>query len=256
MACFLKPFVVPERYRAEPDWRPEGQRFCSDPACEQLIQQEILADWDGCCGVEHPICTRLLGGGMVCHLRINQGPHMLRTLQRMGPVFGASQRDVVEFNIGLWHHKREGQYGGYVQALADHYVANGTSGPTLIWRDNSPQHFDIENGEFPHPDDAPALLYNVGKGGRCVPMQNVTLQPDGTITGGNEHVARGGWRNIMTDPIMGAAGIPIHRTWNNTVMMHGGHTRGECTHWCSPGAYSVWVWSLWRTLLKHGLAQP
>lgn len=26
-------------------------------------------------------------------------------------------------------------------------------------------------GEFPHPDDAPALLYNVGKGGHCVPMK-------------------------------------------------------------------------------------
>lgn len=25
-------------------------------------------------------------------------------------------------------------------------MANGTSGPALIWRDNSPQHFDIENG--------------------------------------------------------------------------------------------------------------
>lgn len=100
---------------------------------------------------------------------------------------------------------------------------------------------------------------------------------------------------------MGAAGIPIHRTWNNTVrcerqsvarqagapagmqaaqrggtgcrasaahsrrhtvlhppthtqvMMSAGHTAGECTHWCSPGAYSVWVWSLWRTLLQHQL---
>lgn len=27
--------------------------------------------------------------------------------------------------------------------------------------------------------------------------QGVELQPDGTITGGNDHVARGGWRNIM-----------------------------------------------------------
>jgi len=38
----------------------------------------------------------------VCHLGINTGPQMLRTLQGMGPVLVASQRDVVEFNIGLW----------------------------------------------------------------------------------------------------------------------------------------------------------
>ena len=213
---------------------------------------------------------------------------MLQTLQRMGPVFGAASTDVVEFNIGLWHHKKEGEYGGLVQvrpcggrggaercrlwasgralpgghadaaaclrarprpgapvrgwepagarlagserplpasndarkqALADNYAANRSAGPALVWRDNSPQHFDIENGargggggagaglprgvagcarprlscsagardpfnppqphphlapgagEFPHPDEAQKLIWDAGKGGRCVPMQ-------------------------------------------------------------------------------------
>ena len=136
---------------------------------------------------------------------------MLQALQRMGPVLGAARTDVVEFNIGLWHHKKEGEYGGFVQvwgpgrsrapspvgkrqsaarrtdaaaclrarlrpgapvrgwepagarlagserpppalhgarkqALADNYAANRSAGPALVWRDNSPQHFDIENG--------------------------------------------------------------------------------------------------------------
>lgn len=65
-----------------------------------------------------------------------------------GGAFGAAVRRERTLSPILFcrHHKREGQYEGFVQALADHYAANGSSGPTLIWRDNSPQHFDIENG--------------------------------------------------------------------------------------------------------------
>jgi hypothetical protein len=34
-----------------------------------------------------------------------------------------------------------------MQRLADYYVANRTQFPIMIWRDNSPQHFDIANGK-------------------------------------------------------------------------------------------------------------
>lgn len=169
------------------------------------------------------------------------------------------------------HHKRENNYEGFARALADHFAANKSSLPHLIWRDNSPQHFDLPNGgwpsgsllaqlvalcvqledcssprrdwlacsaasfaatphrhsftppcssclpgEFPHPDEAGKLLYDKGKGGRCVPMKGVELLPDGTLGGTNVHVAAGGWRNQLTNPIFRAVGMPIHYTWNNT----------------------------------------
>lgn len=131
----------------------------------------------------------------------------------------------------------------HVQALADHIVANRTRLPHMLWRDNSPQHFDLPHGEFPHPDQAQALLWGPGKTA-CKPIVGVELAPDGAITGSDAHVASGGWRNLISDPIMAAAGVPVHRTWNNTIMMAGGHGAGDCTHWCTPGAQALWIWSL------------
>lgn len=36
MSCFLEPFILPEAYWPEPDWRPQGQRLSSDPRCDQV----------------------------------------------------------------------------------------------------------------------------------------------------------------------------------------------------------------------------
>ncbi|PSC74635.1 hypothetical protein C2E20_2257 [Micractinium conductrix] len=237
--CFLRPFH-------DPPGQPLGQLFTEDPNYQQLIHRELLAGYD-CCGVAQPMCTNLVGGGRICHFRVNKGWHMLQLLQRLH-VLNVQKHDVIDFNVGLWHHMKDNNYTQLVQALADHVAANRASLPHLLWRDNSPQHFDIEHGEFPHPSEAGKLM-SPFKG--CKPFKNVTLQPDGSLSGGDGHVAAGGWRNKISTPIMQAAGVPIHYTWNNTAMMHDGHTAGECSHWCSPGAYSVSVWSLWRTILKH-----
>ena len=80
--------------------------------------------------------------------------------------------------------------------------------------------------------------------------QGVELLPDGRLNGSNEHAMAGGWRNRLSNPIIAAAGIPVHATWNTSVALFGGHLRAECTHWCSPGAHNIWVWSLWRTLVR------
>lgn len=83
-----------------------------------------------------------------------------------------------------------------------------------------------------------------------MPLQGVELLPDGRLNGTNTHVMAGGWRNIITNPIIAAAGMPVHATWNDTVPMYDGHTKSECSHFCSPGPYNVWIWSLWRLLLQ------
>jgi hypothetical protein len=54
------------------------------------------------------------------------------------------------------------------KAIADYYVAHKAEMPLVIWRDNSPQHFAIEHGEFPHPDQAWEIL-GAFKG--CKPIQ-------------------------------------------------------------------------------------
>ena len=81
-------------------------------------------------------------------------------------------------------------------------------------------------------------------------LQGVELLPDGRLNGTNGYVMAGGWRNRLSNPIIAAAGIPVHATWNTSVALFGGHLRAECTHWCSPGAHNIWVWSLWHTLVR------
>lgn len=66
----------------------------------------------------------------------------------------------------------------------------------------------------------------------ALPLQ-VELQPDGTLVGNDTNVLAGGWRNIVSLPIWLASGIPIQHTWNDTVILHGGHTKAwDCTHFC------------------------
>lgn len=80
--------------------------------------------------------------------------------------------------------------------------------------------------------------------------QDVELQPDGSLAGDNAYVQGGGWRNKAATPLFEAAGMPIHHTWNDTVPLHGGHAAGECSDFCSPGAYGLHTWSLWSLLAE------
>jgi hypothetical protein len=83
----------------------------------------------------------------------------------------------------------------------------------------------------------------------CV-MQGAVLQADGSLRGRNIQMLRGGWLNSIAEPLIRKAGMHWLATWNETVPLFNMHRTGECTHYCSPGAYSVWVWRLWRLLLQ------
>ncbi|EFN59141.1 hypothetical protein CHLNCDRAFT_137966 [Chlorella variabilis] len=240
LRCFLAGMMEPEARRRR------DAPMSDDPAQQKRIYEAVVKGFDGCCGVAPPMCTTFVGGTRVCHARINKGQHMLHYLKNL-KALGVGSRDIWTFNVGLWHHKKEGEYPWLVKGLADYYRQHREQLPRVIWRDNSPQHFDIENGEFPHPSVAWKVLAHA-KG--CKPIKGVELMPDGALGGPNEHVKAGGWRNQLSDGVFRAAGMPIHATWNDTLPMHDGHIGSECTHFCAPGAYNVWIWSLWRLLLS------
>ena len=77
-------------------------------------------------------------------------------------------------------------------------------------------------------------------------VQDALLLHDGTLWGKNEHVKRGGWRNIIAEPLMRGAGMHYLAAWNEAIPLHDMHTPGECSHFCSPGGYNIWVWQLWQ----------
>lgn len=83
--------------------------------------------------------------------------------------------------------------------------------------------------------------------------QGVELLPDGTLAGTDGYIIRGGWRNRIATPLMQRAGVTILPVWNDTIPLHAGHTAKECTHFCSHGAYNLWVWQLWQLLQRTEL---
>lgn len=79
-------------------------------------------------------------------------------------------------------------------------------------------------------------------------LQDVELLPDGTLNGSNTHVIMGGWRNKISEPMMRASGMHYLQTWNESITHWNGHMPGECSHFCGPGTYQIWVWQLWALL--------
>lgn len=227
----------------------------SDPARLAAIEDRVVAG--ACCGAAVPICTTYVGGARLCHVRTNYAEHMIENVLPNVGLLTARREDVVVANFGLWHHLREGAYPSLVERWAEYVFRNASSLPrTVIWRDNTPQHFDIANGEFPHPDEAGEKLKN-SRG--CRPIEGVRLAGvrgashglrPGDLVGPNEHVKLGGWRNRISNPIMQAHGIPQLDTWNETLPLYDMHTAKECTHWCAPGAHNIWIYSLWKLMQK------
>lgn len=199
-----------------------------------------------------PICTRFIGNTRVCLVRVNFGYHMVDQYLPQMHLFNASLNDFLFINTGLWHHKREGQYEDIVRNITQFVHDHRDQLPMVIWRDNSPQHFDIEYGEFPHPEEVgKKLTFPIA----CKKLENLTLDEYGALHGHSEHVQAGGWRNKLSQPLVDAAKLAHMHTWNETVLWWNMHTRQEngnieCTHFCGPGPYHVWVW-LQTKLLEH-----
>ena len=73
---------------------------------------------------------------------------------------------------------------------------------------------------------------------------------------GDPVVRGGGLSNIAAAPAIPLLADAHLRTWNDSVPLWDSHLPGECTHWCSPGAYHMWLYKLNDVLREGGLSSP
>ena len=124
-----------------------------------------------------------------------------------------------------------------MKVLADTIAADRESLPQMIWMDTPVQHFDAPLGEFPNGK----MPYT------CAPLKG--------WYGGNPVLLSGGNYNAVAAKYL--AQFDGHlATWNASVALWDSHKPGECTHWCSPSAYHVWLYLLNGVLRDKRLGNP
>ena len=92
--------------------------------------------------------------------------------------------------------------------------------------------------------------------------------PDGSYSGGEKPftckplaawgkgdpvVGGGGRRNLPLAPLVPHFADAHLRTWNASIPFWDSHKPGECTHWCSPSAYHMWLYLLNDVMRDSGL---
>ena len=63
----------------------------------------------------------------------------------------------------------------------------------------------------------------------------------------------GGWHNEVAFRHIQEVGVPVLNAYRITLPMWQMHAKGDCMHYCSPGAYEVWTYLLSRTLKTMAL---
>lgn len=68
-------------------------------------------------------------------------------------------------------------------------------------------------------------------------------------------VSGGPYNNVMAPAIRNLTddGVHLLKTWNASAPLWNLHKTGECTHWCSPSAYHVWLYLLNNLMRERGL---
>lgn len=218
--CFLRAFAVDGPRRAPPT---------TDPA---LAASLLRVTWPVSAA---PICLELLARTRVCAIRVDSASamvsHTLPALQRLS---ADVSRDVVVLNTGL-HYRDVASLRRDLAALADWRAARGPEKrPAMVWMDVPPQHFSAPTGEW-------------AQGG------NMTCRPLEAWYQGNEAVRRGNHRNVAAEGLWKSIADARLATFNASVPLWDSHKPGECTHWCSPGAYHLWLHLLNKQLAESGI---
>lgn len=202
-------------------------------------------------------------------LRLNQpGPEFPEI---MNYVFDSTVYDVIFVNFGIWYNRnakpddvtvraiRQGNLTGFTPLTQRHYEEDMTRfgkayrrlkttrsklgrWPIVIWTESTPQHF--QNGTFTWNvlQEQQKTEMDTAKGAsiksECYPYSSL-----------DDYLAKGHWRNKITQPIIDTNGIPtIH--WSKALhYLHSCHPYryytkrkfwgNDCTHYCEPSARTV-----------------
>lgn len=183
-----------------------------------------------------PTCINLLKDTRICAVRVDGGSDMaaktLPTLQRIrGKAF---RKDVAVANFGLhFGGRNHAKFQQQLRDLAKYTTEHRKDLPAFIWRTTSVQHFATPKGQYD-----PAKL-----GQQCRPLT--------AFYQGDPVAVAGGHLNMAAEADVSKAGWPVLSTYNATVPLWDVHKTGECTHYCSPSAYHVWVWLLNQLLREQ-----
>jgi hypothetical protein len=98
------------------------------------------------------------------------------------------------------------------------------------------QHFNTSQGTFPGHGKRPFT---------CRPLQS--------WYDGDPVVVAGTRRGIAAAPFIAKLADAHLHIYNASVPLWVGHIPGECSHWCQPGAYQLWLFLLNDALRDGGL---
>ncbi|KAI3427135.1 hypothetical protein D9Q98_007072 [Chlorella vulgaris] len=225
--CFLRNFA-PSLHRTPPvPWA--------------LNQQLITVTWPV---KVPPICLELALDTRVCAVRVDSVPvftsKVMPLLHHNTPGFNSG---IMIYNAGL-HYGTPGADGKPanssqlyrdLEGLVVFKQRYGREMPKLVWMDTPVQHFSAHDGS-----------YNGGE-------KPFACKPLAAWEAGDAVVTGGGRRNIPVAPLVPRFADAHLRTWNASVPLWDTHKPGECTHWCSPSAYHLWLFLLNDLMRENGL---
>jgi hypothetical protein len=99
--------------------------------------------------------------------------------------------------------------------------------PSLVWADTAPQHFATHEGTFPGHAKRPF---------KCQPLD--------AWQAGHPVLMAGTRRGAAVAPIVPRLADAHLRLYNATAPLWQSHLPGECSHWCHPSAYQLWLYLL------------
>ncbi|EFN58278.1 hypothetical protein CHLNCDRAFT_142251 [Chlorella variabilis] len=180
-----------------------------------------------------PVCLELAAATRVCTVRVDVVEHVRELLfpafRKHLPHF---KRDLVVFNFGL-HYPWPGAGGEafdaspLYQALVAHALwwdEQRAELPPMIWMDTPVQHFKSPSGVRPPNNTVP---YN------CTMLDAWLRKEPLAMAGGPYNAPLAGLIHYIADAHL--------QTWAATAPMWGTHLPGECSHWCHPSAYRLWM---------------
>lgn len=131
----------------------------------------------------------------------------------------------------------DSKYVRELRRLARWRARNRASLPQTVWMDTPPQHF-------------PGTGYWTGS------FRAKSCEPLAAWQRGEATARAGGTWNAAAARLVPRLADAHLATWEASVGLWDSHMPGECTHWCQPGAYQIWLYLLNGVLRDHALGNP